>query len=86
MAHDNVRVIDWAGETAKDPALLGGDGLHLSDLGRARFAALLADELGRAPGGYGTEGECLSLARSPTTRRRARPVRRCPVRPRRRRR
>ncbi len=60
MAHDNVRVIDWAGETAKDPALLGGDGLHLSDAGRARFAALLADELGRAPGGYGTEGECLS--------------------------
>ena len=60
MAHDNVRVIDWAGETAKDPALLGGDGLHLSDAGRARFAALLADELGRAPGGSGTEGECLS--------------------------
>ena len=60
MAHDNVRVIDWAGETAKDPALLGGDGLHLSDAGRARFAALLADELGRAPGDYGTEGECLS--------------------------
>ena len=42
--NDNVRVIDWAAETADDPALLGGDGLHLSDPGRARFA----DMVGRA--------------------------------------
>ena len=83
MAHDNVRVIDWAGETAKDPALLGGDGLHLSD-----------------PGGHGSprcwptssDGRRAATARrasacrrsSPMIRRRARPVRRCPARPRRR--
>ena len=60
MQHDNVRVIDWQGETAKDPGLVGGDGLHLSDRGRARFAELLADELGRAPGSVGHQGECLS--------------------------
>ena len=60
MEHDNVRVIDWQGETAKDPGLVGGDGLHLSDRGRARFAELLADELGRAPGSSGHQGECLS--------------------------
>ena len=33
--NDNVRVVDWAGETAVDPALVGGDGLHLSNEGRA---------------------------------------------------
>ena len=31
--YDNVRVVDWAAETAADAALVGGDGLHLSDLG-----------------------------------------------------
>ena len=54
---DNVRVLDWAGETAEYPVLTGGDGLHLSDLGRARFADMVAEELGDAPG-FG-EGECL---------------------------
>ncbi len=48
--HDNVRVVDWAGETADEPELVGGDGLHLSDLGRARYADLVGRELGRAPG------------------------------------
>jgi hypothetical protein len=56
--HDNVRVADWAGETAADPTLVGGDGLHLSDLGRARYAELVGGELGSAPG-FG-EGDCLS--------------------------
>jgi hypothetical protein len=56
-ANDNVRVVDWAAETADDPALVGGDGLHLSDLGRARYADLVARELGRAPGSG--EGDCL---------------------------
>ena len=56
--NDNVRVVDWAAETADDPALVGGDGLHLSDLGRAslrrprRFASS-----SRAPGSG--EGDCL---------------------------
>ena len=47
---DNVRVLDWAGETAEYPVLTGGDGLHLTDLGRARFADMVAEELGDAPG------------------------------------
>ena len=47
--HDNIRVIDWDSETAEDPGLLSGDGLHLSEL--------LADELGEAPAG--SDGECL---------------------------
>jgi hypothetical protein len=55
--YDNVRVVDWAAETAADPALVGGDGLHLSDLGRARYADLVGGALGRAPG-VG-EGDCL---------------------------
>ena len=55
--HDNVRVLDWAGETARYPVLTGGDGLHLTDLGRARFADMVAEELGEAPG-FG-DGVCL---------------------------
>ena len=55
--NENIRVVDWAAETADDPALVGGDGLHLSDLGRARYADLVGRELGRAPG-FG-EGDCL---------------------------
>ena len=55
--YDNVRVVDWAAETADEPALVGGDGLHLSDLGRARYADLVGRALGRAPG-FG-EGDCL---------------------------
>ena len=39
--NDNVRVLDWAAETAADPALVGGDGLHLSNLGRVRYADLV---------------------------------------------
>jgi hypothetical protein len=55
--HDNVRVVDWAAETADDPALVGGDGLHLSNEGRVRYADLVGLALGSAPG-YG-EGDCL---------------------------
>ena len=57
---DNVRVLDWAGETADNPMLTAGDGLHLSDLGRARFADMVAEELGDAPG-FGA-GQCLPSA------------------------
>lgn len=57
---DTVRVLDWAGETAADDALTSGDGVHLTDLGRARLAAMVADELGDAPGRG--EGECLDTS------------------------
>jgi len=61
--HDNVRVIDWAGETAENAALTGGDGLHLTDLGRARFADMVAAELGDAPELDGfDDGACLYSA------------------------
>jgi hypothetical protein len=53
----NVRIVDWASETALAPGLLGGDGLHLSDTGRQRYADLVGRALGRAPG-FG-EGDCL---------------------------
>lgn len=55
---DNIRVLDWAGETETNTALTGGDGLHLSDAGRARFADMVAEELGDAPNSMG-EGDCL---------------------------
>lgn len=55
---DNIRVLDWAGETETNAALTGGDGLHLSDAGRARLADMVAAELGDAPSGSG-EGDCL---------------------------
>ena len=55
---DNVRVVDWAGETTDDASLLGGDGLHLSDLGRERLVELIVQELGEAPGGD-DDGDCL---------------------------
>ncbi len=56
--YDNIRVLDWAGETETNAALTGGDGLHLSDAGQARLADMVADELGDAPSGAG-EGDCL---------------------------
>ena len=55
--YDNVRVVDWAAETADDPTLVGGDGLHLSNEGRVRYADVVGRALGRAPG-FG-EGDCL---------------------------
>lgn len=54
---DNVGVVDWASETSDAPELVGGDGLHLSDAGRVRYADLVGRRLGRAPGSG--EGECL---------------------------
>jgi len=56
--YDNVRVVDWSGETTDDPSLLGGDGLHLNDAGRARLAEMIGEALGDAPDG--SEGDCLS--------------------------
>ena len=45
-----VRVMDWAAVSTFDPdTYLGGDGLHLSDLGRVAYAAQAAQVLGSAP-------------------------------------
>lgn len=54
--HDNVIVIDWAAITRDDPTLLGADGLHPTQDGRAALAAAVALALGDGPGG---DGACL---------------------------
>ena len=55
----NVVVADWAAETASpDSPLLTDDGLHLSDAGRLRLAAVVGDTLGDAPS-PSTQGICL---------------------------
>ena len=47
---DNVRVVEWAGRTADDDGeLLGGDGLHLSDDGRASWCDDVEASVGRRP-------------------------------------
>jgi hypothetical protein len=58
--YPELQVVDWAAETALDPSLLAGDGLHLSTEGRARLAELTAAALGEAPTGEG--GECLTTS------------------------
>ena len=54
----NVRVLDWGSIAAADaPTILRGDGLHLTDQGRAVLASTVAGVMGKAP----TEpGKCLS--------------------------
>jgi len=54
----NVRVLDWGSIAAADATtILRGDGLHLTDQGRAVLASTVAGEMGKAP----TEpGKCLS--------------------------
>jgi hypothetical protein len=54
----NVRVADWASVTAFDDGLLSGDGLHLSEAGRARLVGAVVENLGLAP--PGNTGECLT--------------------------
>lgn len=55
----NVVVADWAAETASpDSPLLTDDGLHLSDAGRLRLAAVVGDTLGDAPS-PSAQGICL---------------------------
>jgi lysophospholipase L1-like esterase len=54
--HDNVLVIDWAAITRDDPTLLGADGLHPNQSGRAMLADSVALALGEAPG---SGGACL---------------------------
>jgi len=56
--HQNVRVADWASVTALDDGLLSGDGLHLSEAGRARLVDAVVENLGLAP--LGNTGECLT--------------------------
>jgi lysophospholipase L1-like esterase len=52
----NVRVLDWAARTAHDDSLVGEDGLHLSDKGRAALVAMIRLALGDAP--LGSLGQC----------------------------
>lgn len=54
---DNVRVVEWGDRTRDAEELLGADGLHLSNAGRAELAAMTSLALGRAPSG--SRGECL---------------------------
>src|SRR4051794_27282791 len=56
----NVRVLDWGSIAAADAStILRGDGLHLTDQGRAVLASTVAGVMGKAP----TEpGKCLSTA------------------------
>ena len=56
--HQNVRVADWASVTALDDGLLSGDGLHLSEAGRARLVGAVVENLGLAP--PGNTGECMT--------------------------
>jgi hypothetical protein len=54
----NVRVIDWGSIAGADPAtILRGDGIHLTDSGRATLASTVAAVLGQAPV---QPGGCLS--------------------------
>lgn len=52
----HVRVIDWATIT-QDPALTGGDNLHLTEAGRAQLAFSIAAQFGQA---VVQPGKCLS--------------------------
>src|SRR4051812_18033698 len=56
----NVRVLDWGSIAAADAStILRGDGLHLTDQGRAVLASTVAEQMGKAP----TEpGKCLSTS------------------------
>ena len=55
--YPQVEIADWAAATEDDPSLLSGDGLHLSDAGRAELARLTAEALGDAP--ITDQGDCL---------------------------
>ncbi|MEQ1703450.1 MAG: hypothetical protein ABMA25_25360, partial [Ilumatobacteraceae bacterium] len=55
-AYDNVLIVDWGATTAADEALTGGDGLHLTDKGRAALAEQVALALGQSPE---PSGKCL---------------------------
>ncbi|MDO8363336.1 MAG: hypothetical protein Q7V88_10610 [Actinomycetota bacterium] len=55
--YDNVLIVDWGATTAADTSLTGGDGLHLTDKGRAALAEQVALALGTAPR---TDGSCLA--------------------------
>ena len=55
--YPNVLIVDWAATTAADTALTGGDGLHLTDTGRAALALQVALALGQS---QSTDGKCLT--------------------------
>jgi hypothetical protein len=47
--HPTIVVADWAAMVAADPSLAPGDGLHLSNQGRAALSGLVAGAVGPAP-------------------------------------
>lgn len=47
--YPNVVVLDWAAVTAADRALMGNDGLHLTQQGREALAGVVSLVLGQAP-------------------------------------
>lgn len=55
---DQVWVLEWSEITRDDGSLTGGDGLHLSEPGRAELAAQLGDVIGDAPRAGGAEPGC----------------------------
>ncbi len=57
--YPNVVVLDWAAVTAANRALMGKDGLHLTQEGREALAGVVGMVLGQAPL---QPGECLSTS------------------------
>jgi len=56
----NVHVLDWGSIAAADATtILRGDGLHLTDQGRAVLASTVAGVMGKAPG---EPGKCLATS------------------------
>jgi hypothetical protein len=56
----NVHVLDWGSIAAADaPTILRGDGLHLTNAGRAVLASTVASVMGHAPA---EPGQCLSTS------------------------
>lgn len=45
-----VSVADWAGRVSQHPDYVGGDGIHLSESGKAAFAQMLGDAAGAKSG------------------------------------
>lgn len=48
---DKVTVADWATLVAQHPDYVGGDGIHHSEAGKAAFASMLADAVGKKSSG-----------------------------------
>lgn len=56
QARDNIWFVDWR-TISRTPGVLSSDGIHPSNAGNDLLVSLLAETLGRAPGG--AQGSCL---------------------------